>query len=241
VKILSFSNVSKQYNETQALVDISCSIEQGKIVGIVGPNGAGKTTFIKIALGLIVPDFGQVSVNGFVPSKRDNEFLQSVGFVSGQIQLLDPHVPVVDSIKLTALFKSQNTDNIDVRIKELTKRLNTEHIVHKSARSLSLGERIKSEIIAGIIHNPKILFLDEPTIGLDFESQEEMHALLKELNRELGVTIVITSHYFNDIKNNCSELIYIDQGRIVYQGDMELKDSIKHPILKKYLQKLEQV
>jgi ABC-2 type transport system ATP-binding protein len=238
--ILSFTNVSKKYVGAQALDNVSCNIQKNSITGIVGSNGAGKTSFIKVALGLVVPEIGEVYVNGFKPSKRNNEFLKSVGFVSGQIQLLDPHVPVIDSIRVSALFKAINLKTIDEKILDLSKRLNIDHILEKPARSLSLGERIKSEIIAGIIHDPKILFLDEPTIGLDFQSQEEMHYLLNELNRNLGITIIITSHYFEDIKNTCSRLIFLDQGKSLYEGDIDVSDTVTHPDVLNYLKKLKQ-
>ena len=236
--IINFAGVSKCYLMDEALRNVSFEIQEGSITGVVGPNGAGKTTLIKIALGLILPNSGQVNVNSYIPNKRENGFLRSVGFVSGQIQLLDPHVPVIDSIRVTALFKSANEDHIDDKILQLANRLNITHILNKPARSLSLGERIKSEIIAGIIHEPKILFLDEPTIGLDFQSQEEMHSLLNELNKKLQITIVITSHYFEDIKNTCSKLIFLDDGEVVYNGNIEVTEDISNPILKKYLAKL---
>jgi ABC-2 type transport system ATP-binding protein len=240
MSILMFKNVFKSYRGNSALSDVSFKINKGEIVGVAGPNGAGKTTLIKSALGLIIPDSGKLEVNGYEPEKRENEFIKSVGFVSGQIQLLDPHVAVFDSIKVSGLFKSVDRDNIEDRITEFSQRLNIGNIMHKPARSLSLGERIKSEIIAGIIHQPQILFLDEPTIGLDFESQDEMHKLLKELNETLNITIIITSHYFEDIKSTCSRIIFLDDGRVVYDGDLQGNDTIHHPKLKKYLTKLNQ-
>jgi len=240
VSILAFKNVFKSYRGCKALSDISLTINKGEIVGVTGPNGAGKTTLIKAALGLIVPDSGEIEVNGYEPKKRENEFIKSVGFISGQIQLLDPHVPVFDSIKVSGLFKSADQENTDDRIAEIAQRLNIDHILHKPARSLSLGERIKSEIVAGIIHQPQILYLDEPTIGLDFESQDEMHKLLKELNETLNITIIITSHYFEDIKSICSRIIFLDDGRMLYDGDLHGNDTINNPKLKKYLTKLNQ-
>jgi len=238
MSILMFNNISKSYRGSTALSDVSFSINKGEIVGVAGPNGAGKTTLIKAALGLIVPDSGELKVNGYEPAQRYNEFIKSVGFVSGQIQLLDPHVSVFDSIRVSALFKSADRVKIDDRITELSQRLNIVHILHKPARLLSLGERIKSEIIAGIIHQPQILFLDEPTIGLDFEAQDEMHKLLNELNETLNITIIITSHYFEDIKSTCSRIIFLDDGRVVYDGDLQGNDTIHHAKLKKYLTKL---
>lgn len=206
----------REYEEIEALKEISFKIEEGEFVGYIGPNGAGKTTTLKILAGILYPSAGEVKVNNYVPWERKKEFLKSITFVMGQKNQLWWDLPALDSfILLKKIYEIPNREfkrNLDF----FSSLLNVSHLLNVPVRKLSLGERMKMELIAALIHNPKIIFLDEPTIGLDIISQEKIRTFLKEYNKEFRATIILTSHYIKDIEDLCERVILIHKGKKIF-------------------------
>jgi ABC-2 type transport system ATP-binding protein len=207
-----------EYQTVQALQNLSVTIEKPQILGVLGANGAGKTTFIKHCLGLVEQTSGSLEVLGFTPHKRQKEFLQQVGFVSGQKQNLDGVLSAYEGLTLSGFMYNMHKQAIKSRIEELTELFGMTEKLYVPIRQLSLGQRMKFEIISSILHTPKILFMDEPTLGLDFEAQSTMHTLLKHLYNQQGITIVLTSHYLNDITVLCDRVVIMDKGTNIYDG-----------------------
>lgn len=210
----------------QALKNINFEINEPTILSIIGANGAGKTTLIKIMIGLIPPTKGLVNINGFDPYRRDKKYLKQIGFVSGQKRTLNTDLTPFDSIFSACLFYDMEIDEINERFNELTTLFRVNEKVDTLVRNLSLGETIKFEIIASIMHKPKLLFLDEPTIGLDFESQKIIIETLKKLHNEEQTTIILTSHYPRDIKELSKQVLIIEKGYPIFFGAFE--DLAKH-------------
>jgi ABC-2 type transport system ATP-binding protein len=211
----------KKHESVSALQNINLSIQEGEIIGFVGPNGAGKTSLLKILSGLIHPTSGTVKINGFNPVERKKEFLKLISIIMGQRSQL-----MWDISPLETFIVNQSIYNIDKRVfnerlNELTELLKVGNSLDKPVRQLSLGERMKMEIISSLLHSPKVLFLDEPTIGLDFESQAAIRKFIKDYNKEYKITTIITSHYMEDIKSLCERLILINSGQIIYDGDLK--------------------
>ena len=225
---------SREKITTKAVDEISFNIDEGEIVGFLGPNGAGKTTTLKMLSGILYPTSGEIKVNDFIPSERKNEFKKSIGLVMGQKQQLMWDLPAADSFEL---FKEiyqipdkQYTDHLN----RLTKLLDVTDFLNIQVRQLSLGQRMKMEIIAALIHKPKILFLDEPTLGLDVVSQQNIREFFRAYNQEEKVTILLTSHYMEDIKALCNRVLIINQGKLVYDDLLEklTKEKIKTKTVK---------
>ena len=213
-----FKQEKKMFN---ALSNISFEINEPTILTIIGANGAGKTTLIKNMLGLIAPTEGMVSIDGYNPYKRDKKYLKQVGFVSGQKRVLKTDLTPFDSIFSTCLFYDMKIEEINDRFEELVKLFKVDQKVDTLVRNLSLGETIKFEIILAIMHKPKLLFLDEPTIGLDFESQKIIISTLKKLHLEENTMIILTSHYPKDIKELSKKVLIIEKGTSTFFGDFE--------------------
>jgi ABC-2 type transport system ATP-binding protein len=211
----------REKKQVKALQNFSLEIDKPIIYGLVGPNGAGKTTFIKHCLGLVENDVGQISVLGYNPYQRKPEFLQQVGLVSGQKQNLDPNLPAIDSMILSGYVYNMQQPKINQRIEELVNLFDLKEKIHTPVRQLSLGQKMKFEIISSILHSPKFLFMDEPTLGLDFDSQNTMRKLLKELNQTQGLSILLTSHYMPDITNLCQRVAVIDKGQKMFDGSLD--------------------
>lgn len=211
----------REHTLVRALSDISFTIRPGEIVGYIGPNGAGKSTTIKIMSGILVPDEGRCDVFGFTPWKDRVEYVRNIGVVFGQRTQLWWDVPVIDSFELLKdiyrIPKTEYKANVDM----LVDTLQLESIVHTPVRQLSLGQRMRCELVAALLHNPSILFLDEPTIGLDIVVKTEIREFLKRLNREHGTTILLTTHDLQDIEALCSRVIMLDDGNIIYDGSLE--------------------
>jgi ABC-2 type transport system ATP-binding protein len=204
----------------EALKDISFSIEPGEIVGYIGPNGAGKSTTIKLMSGILVPDRGTCSVMGYTPWKDRVSYVKNIGVVFGQRSQLWWDVPVMDSFELLRdIYKipqKEYKDNINL----LVETLDLQSLIDSPVRQLSLGQRMRCEIAASLLHSPKILFLDEPTIGLDAVSKIAVRQFIKTINKEKGVTIILTTHDMNDIEALANRVILIGKGSILYDGKL---------------------
>ncbi|MBJ9978113.1 ATP-binding cassette domain-containing protein [Pseudomonas sp. S75] len=201
-----------------AVRDVSFSIDAGEIVGFLGSNGAGKTTTLKMLSGIVRPSSGQVSVLGHEPFRRRAEFLKSIALVMGQKQQLTWDLPALESFHLQGALYDIGAGECRRRIDQLCTLLSAEDIVRRPVRKLSLGERMKCELILSLLHRPQVLFLDEPTIGLDIAMQLAIREFLKLYNQEFGATIVLTSHYMADIEALANRVIVLDQGRVVFDG-----------------------
>ncbi len=218
----SFASLfSRQRNEVHAVKDISISIEQGELVGFLGPNGAGKTTTLKMLTGILNPTSGTCSVLGATPFHRRPEMLRQIAFVVGNKQQLWWDLPAWDSYLVLkelyeipeALFKSRADELIELL--QLSDKINTQ------VRKLSLGERMKCELVAALLHRPKVVFLDEPTLGLDVVSQKRIRQFLLETHKDDGSTIILTSHYMQDVEAICDRVIVIDHGAQVFDGTLD--------------------
>jgi len=203
-----------------AVKKISFSVEEGEIVGFVGPNGAGKSTTIKMLTGILYPTGGHVSVMGLVPWKQRKEYVWHIGVVFGQKSQLWWDLPPADAFYLMKGIYNIPEELFKTKLAEMVKMLRLEEIMQRPTRDLSLGERMKCEFVMALLHNPKILFLDEPTIGVDAIAKEEIRAFLKEINRKYKTTILLTTHDMDDIEQVCERIIIIDHGCIIYDGNL---------------------
>ncbi|MDB9454235.1 ABC transporter ATP-binding protein [Dolichospermum circinale] len=211
----------RNYRLIKAVQDVSFTIEPGEIVGFLGPNGAGKTTTLKMLTGLIHPSSGIVKVGGFVPFRRQETFLQKITLVMGQKQQLIWDLPALDSLKINAAVYNISDKEFQRRVGELTEMLGLEGKLTQPVRKLSLGERMKAEILAALLHRPQVLFLDEPTLGLDVNAQVGVRQFLKEYNQLYQATVLLTSHYMADITALCQRVLLIHQGKLMYDGSLE--------------------
>ncbi len=211
----------RKYQTVKAVDGISFSIDEGELIGFIGPNGAGKTTTLKCLSGLLYPDSGSVEVLGFTPWDRKPEFQKEFALVMGQKNQLWWDLPAIETFILNKEIYEVPEEEFKKTLKELTKLLEVEEILKVQVRKLSLGQRMKCELIAALLHSPKVLFLDEPTIGLDVVMQKKMRDFIKEYNRRYKSTIILTSHYMGDVKELCQRVVIIDKGKIVFDGKLE--------------------
>jgi len=208
----------REFEETAAAKDVSFEIKEGEFVGFLGPNGAGKTTTLKMLSGLIFPTSGTARVAGFDPTKRENAYRRIFALVMGQKNQLWWDLPAIESFTLLRAIYGLPADQFKTTLDELVTLLDVEKKLNVMVRELSLGERMKMELIAALLHRPRVLFLDEPTIGLDVVSQKAVRQFLRDYNRRYRVTILLTSHYMADIKELCERVIVIHKGRKIYDG-----------------------
>jgi ABC-2 type transport system ATP-binding protein len=213
----------------KAVQDISFEIEEGEMVGFLGPNGAGKTTTLKMLSGILYPSSGTVRVAGFIPEERKTEFKKTFGIVLGQKDQLIRALPPMDSFLLYKEFHEISDEDFDAIFNELADLLNIRSFLDVPVRRLSLGQRMKCELVAALLHNPKILFLDEPSIGLDVVAQKNIRDFIKTYNQKKKTTVLLTSHYMEDIKELCERVIIINFGKIIYDGNF-------NTLIKKYAQ-----
>ncbi len=213
---------NRKYTEKVALHDATLQLEGGKIVGLVGANGAGKTTLLKILSGLIYPSSGTASVLGFEPWKRQNEFLKQISILLGQKNQLWWDITPRDSYSLLSKIYDLDVNKSRKLVNDLAHLLKCTHVLDTQLRRLSLGERMKMEIIGSLLHSPKVLFLDEPTIGLDIIAQSAIRDFLQVYVQEFKPAIILTSHYMDDIAQLADQLLLMSQGRIVYNGTVDL-------------------
>jgi ABC-2 type transport system ATP-binding protein len=211
----------RTYDETAAAKDITFSIAEGEFVGFLGPNGAGKTTTLKMLSGLIFPTSGTARVAGFDPTKRENAYRRIFALVLGQKNQLWWDLPAIESFALLRAIYGLAEASYKQTLDELVGLLGVADKLNVMVRELSLGERMKMELIAALIHRPKVLFLDEPTIGLDVVSQRAVRLFLRDYNRRHRVTIILTSHYMADIKELCERVIVIHKGTKIYDGALD--------------------
>jgi ABC-2 type transport system ATP-binding protein len=211
----------RQYVEVTAVKDISFTIPRGEICGYIGENGAGKSTTIKMLAGILVPTSGTVRVAGYVPWRERERFVRNIGVVFGQRSQLWWDIGVIESFQLLRKVYRVPMEDYRKRLDELVERLRLGDLLHRPVRKLSLGQRMRCELVASLLHNPSILFLDEPTIGLDIVVKTEIREFLLQLNREHGTTILLTTHDLQDIEALCSRVIMLDDGRIIYDGGLD--------------------
>lgn len=205
----------------RAVNDISFNIEQGELVGFIGPNGAGKTTTLKCLSGLLYPSTGVVRILGFDPFSRKSAYLKEISLVMGQKNQLWWDLPAMDTFKLNKEIYDISDSDYESILSELTVLLEVKNLLRIPVRQLSLGQRMKMELIAALLHKPKVLFLDEPTIGLDVVMQKKIRDFIAEYNIRYHSTIILTSHYMTDVKQLCKRVIIVDHGRIMYDGSLD--------------------
>jgi ABC-2 type transport system ATP-binding protein len=210
----------RQYKEVRAVDGVRFTIEPGEMVAFLGPNGAGKTTTLKMLSGLIFPSSGAARVLGFTPWDRADAFRRRFALVMGQKNQLWWDLPAADSFQLHREIYSLSTADFNRTVGELTDLFQVEKLTRQPVRELSLGERMKMELIAALLHQPQLLLLDEPTIGLDVVAQVAIQKCLKEYNALRGVTMLLTSHYMKDVEALCSRILVITHGKLVYDGDL---------------------
>jgi ABC-2 type transport system ATP-binding protein len=208
----------REYKEVKAVDDISFEIKEGEMVGFLGPNGAGKTTTLKMLSGILYPTSGAISVLDFTPQDRKAVFQKQIALVMGQKNQLWWDLPATDTFTLQKDIYKVPTDQYNKTLNELVELLDVKDILLTQVRRLSLGERMKCELIAALLHRPKVLFLDEPTIGLDIVVQKKIRSFFKEYNKRFKTTIILTSHYMDDVKEICDRVIMIDHGHKIYDG-----------------------
>jgi ABC-2 type transport system ATP-binding protein len=208
----------RTYETSKAVDDISFSIKQGELVGFIGPNGAGKTTTLKCLSGLIYPTSGDISVLGYKPFDRDHSFLRSISLVMGQKSQLWWDLPPMESYLLYKEMYDIPAKQFKDTLDELTDLLELADILKVQVRKLSLGQRMKCELVAQLLHRPKILFLDEPTIGLDIVMQQKIRSFVRQYNEKYNATILLTSHYMDDVEELCKRVIIINHGKLLYDG-----------------------
>lgn len=210
----------KEIRKKHAVKSISFEIPKGEIIGFIGPNGAGKTTTLKMLSGIICPTAGEISVDGYRPIDRKKKFKRNISIVMGQKSQLWWDLPAIESLNFNASLYELNQEEYHRRLDEMCEMLQTKDLLHVQVRRLSLGERMKMELITAFIHNPKVIFLDEPTIGLDINSQQAIRDFLRQYNEKYGATIILTSHYMADITHLCERCLVINEGSIVYDGKL---------------------
>ena len=212
---------SRQKQTRHAVNDISFTIAEGEMIGFLGPNGAGKTTTIKMLSGILYPSSGDISINGYVPWERKREFKRQFSYVAGQKSQLWTDLPASESFYLNKQIYEISDVEYNNTLEELVELFGVKDFLKVQVRRLSLGERMKMEMIAALLHKPKVIFLDEPTIGLDFVAQTNIRQFLKEYNQRNKATMILTSHYLRDIEELCQKTMIINHGTIVYNGELE--------------------
>lgn len=214
------SLVRREHRDIRAVESVSFDIAPGEVVGFLGPNGAGKTTTLKMLAGLLYPTSGELSVLGHVPSRRESAFLRRMTMVMGNRNQLQWDLPALDSFELMRAIYRLHPDDFRRARDEFIELLDLGDLVRKPVRNLSLGERMKVEIAAALLHQPDVLFLDEPTLGLDVTMQKRIRSFVAEYNRRHGATVLLTSHYMADVQALCKRVIVIHHGRILYDGEL---------------------
>ncbi len=209
---------TRSYEETAALTDVGFTIEAGEAVGYIGPNGAGKSTTVKCLTGILVPTSGSVRVGGLVPWKDRLAYVRGIGVVFGQRSQLQWDLPLADSLDFLQYVYDLPPDAFRRSLAELTAALDLEPFLRVPVRQLSLGQRMRGDLAASLIHRPRILFLDEPTIGLDLVAKDQLRRMLQDAHRNLGVTVFLTSHDLADVEALCDRILVVDGGRVVYDG-----------------------
>ncbi len=210
--------LSREYRDVHAVEEASFSIQAGELVGYLGPNGAGKSTTLKMLTGILVPSSGSITVDGRVPHRQRSEHARSIGVVFGQRTQLWWDLPTIESFELLRHIYAIPAERWRSNLATFTELLELEPFLNTPVRQLSLGQRMRADLTAALLHDPRILFLDEPTIGLDVLARERIRGFLQHLHRDLGVTIILTTHDLGDIERLCQRVILIDHGLVIYDG-----------------------
>ena len=214
------SLVRRQMREVTAVGGLTFDVAPGEIIGFLGPNGAGKTTTLKMLSGLLYPTSGEITVFGHTPSRRERAFLRQITLVMGNRNQLGWDIPALDSFELNRVIYRIPHEQYKRTLDELIELLDLDPLIRKPFRNLSLGERMKCEVAAALLHQPQILFLDEPTIGLDVTMQRRIRAFIGEYNRRHGATVLLTSHYMADVEALCKRVVVIHRGQLLFDGDL---------------------
>lgn len=209
-----------KFEKKEAVRDISLSIEKGEMVGFIGPNGAGKSTTTKMLSGILCPDNGTINVNGYVPYKQRKDYVAGIGVVFGQKSQLQWDLPVIDSFELLRAIYRIPDDLYKKNLDRFVEMLDMGKFINQPVRQLSLGQRMRADIVAALLHSPQIVFFDEPTIGVDIIGKETIRKFIKELNEQDDITMLFTTHDMQDIEQTCKRIIIIDKGKIMYDGSL---------------------
>lgn len=220
VKAAIRSLFKREHRDVKAVEAVSFDVSPGEIVGFLGPNGAGKTTTLKMLSGLLHPSGGTATVLGHTPFQREKDYLRQITLVMGQRNQLVWDIPVVDSFERNRAIYRMDAGEYHKMLDEMTDLLGLGDLLQKPTRNLSLGERMKCEIAVSLLHKPQVLFLDEPTIGLDVTMQRRIRSFIQEYNRRTGATVLLTSHYMADVEALCKRVIIIHHGKILFDGDL---------------------
>ncbi len=212
---------ARTYKEIEAVKEISFEIEQGELVGFVGPNGAGKTTTMKMLAGILFPTSGEINVLGHTPFEKSHDYLRQISFIMGQKNQMLWELPAVDTFRLNKTIYGVSDAEYKKTLGELVEMLDAQEIIDQPIKTLSLGQRMKAELISTLIHKPKVLFLDEPTIGLDVVAQKNIRDFIQQYQSFYKATILLTSHYMEDVRRLANRVIIIDHGALLYDGDIE--------------------
>lgn len=212
---------SRERQVTRAIDDLSLTVNEGQVLGLLGSNGAGKTTLIKCLTGVLTPDRGDVEVLGFKPYQERKSYTRHIGLVMGQKSLLLWDVPVVESLKLYRDIYEVSQPQFEQRLAEFTELLDLGAILDTPVRKLSLGQRMRAEFVAALLHHPSVIFLDEPTIGLDVLVKDRIRRFLTAINKKYGTTIVITTHDMRDVEALCSRVLLLERGHLTYDGTVD--------------------
>lgn len=212
---------NRKYEVKKAVDNISFSIGEGEIVGFIGPNGAGKSTTIKMLSGILYPDAGEVVIDGFIPYKQRKEYVKNIGVVFGQKTQLNWDLPLIESFELLKYIYKIPEEKYQKNLKKFTELLDMQDFINQPVRQLSLGQRMRGDIVAALLHSPKIVFFDEPTIGLDVVAKEKIREFIRYMNETEKTTMIFTTHDMQDIEKVCNRLIIIDKGTKIYDGGVE--------------------
>lgn len=232
-----FKNLVKpKYKEFQAVKSVNFNIEEGELVGYIGENGAGKSTTIKMLTGLLTPTSGKVVVNGIIPKEKRIENNKNIGAVFGQKTQLWWDLPVIESFRLIKKMYKIPENEYRKNLKKFTEILDLEDLLEKQVKNLSLGQKMRCEIAATFLHNPKIVYLDEPTIGLDVFVKENIRNFIKDINKEKKTTVILTTHDLKDIEDICDRIILLDKGQIIYDGEKQkFKDTYGKYVISEFI------
>ena len=210
-----------KYEIKHAVKDLSFTIEKGEMVGFIGPNGAGKSSTIKMLSGILCPDDGSIKVGGFVPYRQRKSYVGKIGVVFGQKSQLQWDLPVIDSFELLRAIYRIPEDKYKANLERFTEMLDMKGFINQPVRQLSLGQRMRSDIVASLLHSPEIVFFDEPTIGVDIIGKETIRNFIRELNEQDKVTMIFTTHDMQDIEQTCKRIIIIDKGSLMFDGSLQ--------------------
>lgn len=216
----------RDYFDVAAVDAISFSVERGELLGYIGPNGAGKSTSIKMLTGILKPSSGGLTIDGMQPFAERKKYTQNIGVVFGQRTQLWWDIAVIESFRLLAKIYDVSQADFDQRLQTLSEILDLEELLQAPVRKLSLGQRMRCDLAASLLHNPRLLFLDEPTIGLDVVAKDKIRAFLRQVNQQFGTTIILTTHDLKEIEELCKRIIVLDKGHIIYDGTLNQVKSL---------------